>query len=932
MRVDQRSAPHRSMLTGRRRECGDLLKIVETARSGRTSVLVLRGRSGVGKSALMGYVADAAQGFQVSSVAGVLSQRQFTYAALQDLCAALVNTPTRLPAADAATLDVLLGMRTGRLDEEQVGSTLLALLVRSAEKQPQLCLVDNAQWLDPASARAVLFAARQLETHPVAILLATQEDDAQALWRGLPQLDVGGLSPVDSAGLLQSALKGPLDHRVRARIFAESRGNPSALLQTPRDLSAEELAFGAARPAGRSLDCPGADRFRTRLASLPERSRRLVLIAAAEPLGDPGLLWPAATRLGIGVDAAVPVEEAELLSIGEVVCFRHPLLRSVACRSASLAERQAVHAALAEATDPGIDPDRWAWHRAQAVSGPDEDIAAALERSAGRARAHGGLIAVAILRERAAALTPHPADRAQRQLDAAHVLRQAGMAETAANLVVLAERGPLNGMQRARLDVLRELLRLGSNQADDALRSLVASLRRMEARDTRAVVDSYLEAFVAVLSTGRVSATGITHLALAARAAPLPTYPSDERMMLEAVALHLTDELSAAAPVMRRALKALAGEDAQGDGWKQLWLACVVSLGLWDFETWDDLTTRHLDLARSSGAVIALPHALTMRAHVDLFAGDLRAAASRVDEAHRLEQSTDASMPPYGAMALAAFRGRRAEAASITKLVTGGDALLRDSTAGAAAAWAEAVLANGTGQYSAALEAGQRAAAHPVATGLGPSCWALAELVEGAARVGDLTAAAAAHGRLAAQAAVSGTDWAAGLTARSAALLAEGSAAHDCFQEAATRLRRAGLLVEAARTQLLYGEWLRRAGRRREAREQLRPAHDFLSGAGVAAFAHRAGLELAATGEKARRRTVEARAALTAQELHIARLAAAGRSNPGIAAELFLSPRTVEWHMGKVLTKLGITARRQLRAALERTTAGDGLGPPDVVA
>ena len=403
------------MLLDRLPERAALSELLDAARGGRSGVLVMRGEPGVGKTALVEYAIESAAGLRVARVAGVESEMELAFAALQQLCAPMLGKLAGLPDPQRAALGVAFGLSTGAApDRFLVGLAALSLLSEAAEEQPLLCVVDDAQWLDRASAQALAFVARRLLADPVALVFATREPGEE--FRGLPELPVGGLGDGDARELLGSVLRGPLDERVRDRILAETRGNPLALLELSRDVPGVP---GAMRVPGVSERIE--DSFGRQLDVLPAATRRLLLVAAAEPTGEPGLVWRAAERLGIETGAVAPAADAGLLTIGERVMFRHPLVRSAAYRAASPADRRAAHQALAEATDPQADPDRRAWHRAQATPGPDEEVASELERSAGRAQARGGLAAAAAFLERSAALTVDPVRRAGRALAAGQV-------------------------------------------------------------------------------------------------------------------------------------------------------------------------------------------------------------------------------------------------------------------------------------------------------------------------------------------------------------------------------------------------------------------------------------------------------------------------------------------------------------------------------
>jgi DNA-binding CsgD family transcriptional regulator len=779
--------------------------------------------------------------------------------------------------------------------------------------------VDDAQWLDQASAQTLEFVARRLAAEPVAMIFAVRDTDAEPRLAGLPDMVVRGLGGRDAAALLTSAVPGTLDPRVRDRILSESHGNPLALLELPHGLSAAELAFvGATDADATPLIHRLEQRFLRQVQPLPPPTRRLLLTAAAEAVGDIPLLWRAVERLGVGTEAVAAAETAGLIELHDRFRFRHPLIRSAVYRSATPGERRVVHRALAEVTDLETDPDRRAWHLAHAAVGPDESVAAELERSAGRALAHGGIAAAAAFLEQAAALTPDPARRVQRCLDGAQAKVHAGAFDDALALLATAEAEPLEEGHRARIELLRAQISFASNRGNEALPLLLAAARRLEPLDTRLARDTYLDALSAALFAGRLaSGPGAREVAEAVRAAPQPQPPRKGDVLLEGLAALFTDGYAAAAPLSHRAVQAFGTEELTMDeALRFAWLAAATAASLWDDVSWDVLTRRHLDLVRAAGALSALPLALQTRVVVHLFTGDLTAAASLVDETRSVAEVTgsDSTLAPYGEIGLAAVRGHEAQAEPLIRKCLD-DVTARGEGVGVnMAQWARAALCNGLGRYEEALAAARVAAMGPLE--LGPPKWALGELIEAGVRGGHTEVAAAALDRLSAMTRASGTQWALGVEASGRALLSTGTTAESLHREAVDRLGSTTVRVELARAQLRYGEWLRRQGRRVDARKQLRTAHEAFTAMGVDAFADRTRRELLATGETVRKRTVETSGQLTAQEAHIARLAAEGLTNPEIGAALYISPRTVEWHLRRVFTKLGVNTRRQLRRPL----------------
>jgi len=905
-------------LRGRQDECDTLSRLVASAQEGRSQVLVLRGEAGIGKTALLEFLAGSARGCQVGRAAGVESELELAYAALHQLCSPYLDRIGTLPAPQRAALGTAFGLQPGRApDRFLLSLAVLTLLSEVAEEQPLICVVDDAQWLDQASAQTLEFVARRLAAEPVGLVFAVRETDEEPKLAGLPELRLRGLAIDDAAALLESALPGTLDPRVRRRILAESDGNPLALLELPRALTAAELAFGTA--SGARSTAPLANRleqaFIRQLNALPQPSRQLLLTAAAEPVGDIPLLWRAAQRLGIGTDAAAEAETAGLIELHDRVRFRHPLARSAVYRSATPPQRRQVHQALADATDPDLDPDRRAWHRACAAPGPDEAIAAELERSADRAVALGGQAAAAAFLETAAALTPDPARRAQRSLAAGQAKATAGAFGTALSLLTAAEEGPLDETGQATIDLLRAQISYNSSHGNKALPMMLAAARRLEPLDGNLARGTYLDALSAALFAGRLATgPGMRQVAEAAREASAPQVPGKADLLLEGMAVLYTDGYTASAPLLHRAVQAFGREDLTLDeAFHSAWVAAVAAVDLWDDVHWDILSQRHLDTVRHAGALSLLPLALASRAIFDIHSGNLAAAAALVAESHWVAEVTggENTLTPIPEAWLAAMRGHEKHAEQLIQDTLNAATALGQGVALNMMYSARACLCNGLGRYEDALTAAREAAADPLE--LGPTKWALAELVEAGVRSGDTDAAAGAFEQLSAMTRASGTELALGIEAARCALLHGDDTAEELYREAIERLGHTRIRVELARAQLLYGEWLRRESRRADARAQLRTAHEALAAMGVEAFADRARHELAATGETVRKHAAQTSGELTAQEAHIARLAAEGLTSPEIAAALYLSPRTVEWHLRKIFTKLGVSTRRQLR-------------------
>jgi DNA-binding CsgD family transcriptional regulator len=900
-------------LLNRQQERAALDGLLGDLRSGHGRALVLRGEAGVGKSALLEYVTGAAADMRVARVAGVESEMELAFASLHLLCAPLLDRLERLPVPQRDALGVAFGLREGGTpDRFMVGLAVLTLLSEVAEDRPLLCMVDDAQWLDAASAQVLGFVARRLVAEPVGLLFAARDPGEQL--RGIMDLEVEGLPDSEARTLLHSAIRFQLDERVQDRILAEANGNPLALLELPRGLRPEQLVggFGLVGAVPTRIEAG----FRRRLEALPEDTRSLMLVVALEPVGDSMAVWQAAGRLGIPASATAAAETDGLLEIGARVRFRHPLVRSAVYSAASLPARRAVHAALAEVTDRDRDPDRRAWHLAAAAPGPDEGVAAELERSANRAQGRGGIASAAVFLQRAVELTADPLNRPGRALAAAQASLQAGAFEAAAGLLDIAEAGPLDELQQARVDLLRGQIAYASRAGGDAPALLMKAARQFELLDVGLARETYLEALYAALAAGQFAGAGdLQEVSRAALSCPRPAgAPRPSDLLLDGLAVMASAGLAQASPLLRRAVRVFAEEEISiADRLRWSHMAVVAAVTVWEEECWRVIEARALRSCREAGLLAQLVIYVNSITILTVWQGDFAEASSLVAEGEAIAAAIGSRFPSFGAMLLGGFRGAEAEVTSLIEAVTTAAQAAGQGLAVQWTQWVAAIMYNGLGRYETALAAAQAAE-----QGADPhvSMWALTELIEAATRTGQSRLAAEALGRLAEATSIGQTDWGQGIYARSRALLRDGEEAERCYREAISRLSRTGFRPELARTHLLYGEWLRRERRRADAREQLRTAHDMFAAIGMQAFAERARRELRATGETARRRTASPHEQLTPQEAQIARLARAGLSNPEIAAQLFLSPRTVEYHMAKVFAKLGITSRRQLRQAL----------------
>jgi DNA-binding CsgD family transcriptional regulator/tetratricopeptide (TPR) repeat protein len=907
----------RPRLHGREAECETLSGLVNEVRRGHGAVLVVRGEPGTGKTALLDYVTGLAGGLPVVRATGAESETGLAYAGLHQLCGSMTGLLGLLADPQRVAVETAFGMQAGPApDRFLVGLGVLGLLTGAAAEHPLICVIDDAQWLDRASGQTLAFAARRLPGGPVLVILAAREPVPDLA--GLPEMVIGGLSAADARDLIGSALRWSLDEPVREQIVAETRGNPQMLLEL-RDLSPAQLAGGFRLPDAAPGRVSGP--LLEHLGGLPPQTRTLLLAAAADPTGDPALLWRATGHLGITSEAALPAVEAGLVTFAGRVLFRDRSVRLAAYHSASLRERRAVHDALARATDPRADPDRRAWHQSQALAEPDEDVAAELERMAGRAQARGGLAASAAFLERAAIMTPDAERQPERTLAATAVMLAAGEPGAVTRLLAVAESGVPDGHRQARADLLRARLAVAQNRGGDVPRLLLDAAGRLDQSDTVQVRAAFLDAVRAAVFAAGLAAPGgtVADVGQAALGAPAADSPGPSDLLLDGLAAYLRGECAAGGPALRQALDGFSrGQAAEELRW--LPLACVSALARWDDSAWESLSARFVRLARDQGALGDLPLALNLLACFRLLGGDLAAAESLAQEAQEAAAATGCGPTPYGALGLAALRGHR-DPAPLTLIESAGqDAALRGEGLGAAAAqWASAVLHNGLGQYATALSAAEDAVEYVGGSVL--ACWPAAELVEAAVRAGQPRRAVVGMRCLSRVASAAGSHWALGIRARSLALLSDARLAEELYQAAIEHLGRSHARIGLARAHLLYGEWLRREKRRIDAREQLHRAHGMLNAMGADGFAERARRELLATGETVRKRTVETDRNLTSQEVQIAVRARDGQTNTEIGTELFLSPRTVEWHLRKVFAKLGITSRRQLQHVLRDTAA-----------
>jgi len=912
------TGPSVPRLLGRGAECEALDRLLTDALAGRSQVTVVRGEAGVGKSALLGYLTDKAVGWRVARAVGVESEIELAYSGLHQLCAPMLDHLALLPVPQREAQKTVFGRSSGPApDRFLVGLATLSLFAEVAEQESLICIVDDAQWLDDASAQILGFVSRRLLAERVAVVCAARSGIGDDILAGLPELRIDGLGDGDARALLLGNAHGPIDAAVCNQIIAESHGNPLALLELPRTWSGLDLAGGFGLPDRVPVAGKIEQSYVRRFLRLPPDTQLLILAAAAEPLGDPVMLHRAVAILGLDMTAANLAVDAGLFKVGGRVEFAHPLVRSAVYRAAAADDRHRVHSALADATDAEADPDRRAWHRASATPGPDEEVAAELERSADRAQARGGLAAAAAFLQRAVALTVDPARRSARALGAAQACFQAGAFDAALGLLATADGGPLDEFQRARVDLMRTQVAFASGDVADAPARLLDVAWRLEPFDLELARETYLTAWNAAINRGHLAeASLLPEICRAVRALPPPQgTPRPLDLLLDGLALLTTDGRAAAIPTLQRAAKALASIPvAEVLRWG--WAATGATAAVWDDEGMLAIYTRHVQLTRDAGALSELPIHLTALGIACAWTGDFAGSAALISEAESAAAATRSPFVPNATLRLRALQGREGEATALIAATIKQATEWGQGIGVIVALWAAAVLHNGLARYEEAASEARQAASNTFEPWV--SMWVLPELVEAAARADDVELARDALERLAETTQLCGTDFALGIEARSRALLSEGAATDELYREAIDRLSRTRLRPELGRAHLLYGEWLRREGQRVEARAQLRTAYEMLAMIGMEAFAERARRELIATGENLHKRSDEMHDELTPQEEQIARLARDGRTNREIGSMLFLSPRTVEWHLRKAFAKLGISSRNALHTALPR--------------
>jgi DNA-binding CsgD family transcriptional regulator len=901
-------------LRGRSRECARLDGLLAEVRTGQSAVLVLRGEAGIGKTALLRYLTDAASGFTVIRCTGVESEMELPFAGLHELCSPILDGLGSLPEPQQRAISGALGLEAGGSpDKFLVALGALGLIGAASERGPLLCVVEDAHWLDNASAQVLGFIGRRLRGEPVGLVFAARAPiTTPDHLMGLPELRIEGVDERTARALLRSLGGMRIDETIRTRILDETRGNPLALLELGAQMMTAGFAGGFAMADGPSLSERIEGEYRARLSALPPNTQKFALLAAADPVGDTGLIQRAAAHLGLGVDAADAAVDGDLLSVGASVRFRHPLLRSAVYRGATGEQRRVAHQALAEASDPELEADRRAWHRAYAATGPDEQVAGELIGSAARAQVRGGHAANAAFWDRAVALTPDAADRSSRALMAAQAMFAAGDLDGTARLLTEAEGGSLGAFEQAIVELLRAQVAF-TQKPGDAPALLLHAATLLEDQNLDLARLAYLQALIATGWVGRLGDRDVRlAIARACQALPVDPTPTATQLLIRGIATWLADGYAAGAPTLKEAIRQHLNGSPDPDFVGFAFSVMAINLG--DDEAWHAMITGQAKLAHERGMLSWLPFIVDGPAEFAVHAGELAQAEALMLEAGLIDPTTTAATMPRIALLVAGWRGDLSGAREPMRALAEAAARQGHGFLLGYSDYAQSVLHNGFGNYALSTTLAEKASADSDCVPFG--IMALSELVEAAAHDQQPERARRAAAQLSAAAAASGSDFAYGKAAHGRALVAEGDAADDHYREAIELLGRTRLASHLPRARLNYGEWLRAVDRRDEAREQLRLSHDAFAAMGANGFAERARIELHATGEKVRRRTGSGSADLTPQEEQIAQLARQRRTNPEIGAELFLSARTVEWHLRKIFAKLEIKSRRELDDAL----------------
>jgi DNA-binding CsgD family transcriptional regulator/1,2-phenylacetyl-CoA epoxidase PaaB subunit len=901
----------RGWVVGRREQRAALAALIDGARAGMSGAIIVRGAKGSGKTHLLDCaIADATDCLVLRS-SGVEIESGLAFATVQQLCGPLVDRVAELPLPQAEALGVALGLEPGpTADPLLVGLGLVSLLAAVASERPVVCVLDDAEWVDESSAQAIGVASRRLAGVGVVLLLASGGSASITAFTGLDEMRIHALSRAEAQSMLSLELPGRLDPDVRDRILAEARGNPLAIRQFGRATAVTALAGGFAIDAGAEVDAAIAAYVTGRLSPLPDDVTTALLLAAAEPLGDATSFQKALASAGLPADVQRAAEATDLVEIGDRVLFSHPLARHVVYRCASDGQRRDAHRVLAESVDGTARVDHVSWHRSQTCTGPREEVAEATERSSVAAGRAGGTAAAAAFLERAAELSEEPGARARRALDAARLHGRSGGFDDALRLIADIDHNHVGAATPAMAQLAAAEIAASTGRPDAAL-ELLAAAERIAATEPELSVSTRLSALDVAACAGRLGTDGgVRHVAAVARSAIAPPGRNGAEQLLHAAAARWRSEDVADHDALARAIDACCADESTVHTF-----ATRVAMELRDEKAWATLARRDVDHARRTGAAAQMPRALDLRACLHLSRGEVGLAESVADEAAHIARSIGAAEPALASILLAGWRCSNADPLEWIDAWSCRATSRGDGSALTLLDHCRSLVHVASGRYEQALHEAQRVFERDEPF---VSAWAAPEVVEAAVRSGRPEEAAQAFECARSISHATGSSWARGIEQRCIALLVDDGSTDEHFRESIRHLERSGMRFDLARTHLLYGEWLRRNKRRLDARTPLRLALEVFDALGAVAFATRAVLELRASGGQARRRTPDTIVALTERESQVAELAGHGFSNPEIGKQLFISPRTVEYHLHKVFSKLGITSRSQLRAALPR--------------
>jgi DNA-binding CsgD family transcriptional regulator len=906
------------VLLGREAEKGTLARLVAAAADGISGALVLYGDVGMGKTTLLGFAAEVDPDIRFAKIAGIETENQLPFAGLHRLLLPFLGGLDDLPSNQRNALTAAFGLSDQRpADVFLVGLATLSLLAVYAIPKGLLCVIDDAQWLDPESLQALTFVARRLMADRTAMIFGFRGSSGiSTAFAGIPSMEISGLEESAALQLLSLSVPSFLNSQVARRIVAETNGCPLALIELAEELSAGQWVGADPLlepvPIGRRLE----EHYYRRTSTLPAGARTFLLVAAAEPSGDRFLVRKVAADLGCGPDAESLVIREQLLTVEPQVLFRHPLIRSAVYSGADIQDRRAVHLALASAIDRATDPDRRARHLAAITSGPDPELADEFESAAHRARERGGFAAEASLLAQSAEFTEDPRLRSRRFIDSATAALDGGSVEQAGILLARARQRLIDPLILAEAQNIDGRLRIALLQPT-AAQHLLSAARQFLPLDMDRARNSLLEAIVAYF-VSQTMAVGTDSRELAEMALTSKRNSSEAGLadlLLESFGMLCGVGYAEAVEVLRRTARWLsAGPVSKEEVAAFYMFGIFLANELLDDRMYASWVERVEMEARESGALLALQYILICAAENQLRTGRFSAAESNFAEVAEITVAIGGPdiYTPLNAVLLAWRGDEQGTRSATTLLIEGANAI---GSAGAAIVGYRAlsILAMGAGRYREALQAAQESISLQT---IGWLSEALPIVIEAASRCGEHHIAERALRELTDRAKSTATPWALGVLARCRALLADDMDAETLYEEAITNLEQTPLVVELAWTNLIYGEWLRRQNRRMEARTRLRAAHHTFESIGATGFAGRARAELLATGEHIRRRSVETRNELTDQELRIARLASEGATNPEIAGRLFLSASTIDYHLKKVYRKLGITSRRQLHTLL----------------